>query len=689
MPDLKGFEPQNLALLANACSKWGKEPLCQRLVTAIAVHILTPAVNLQDFTEQHLANLSNALGILHACTTEETETLSVYQRVVSAIAGYLQAHPERLSTFDLLHISLLLRGFNRAELLTAIEALATPCLTLLAQYAQNNQEMQATRLESMGALCLALCPLLTKMPLRRYRSQVASLLEKLQPVIARKIHLWRRPPGHDGQTTEQYYTSRPALTFYQILKAYTRRHQWQTMLHSTLKEKKKNTAHQPTFSHWLKEIYSYLRDTADQKDFLVNGLPLIAELEAEDPLDTLDELAALYHHELQHSQGAARFDVDKVFKSLKQYPPQRPSGSARLPAIPVSDFRGRRLSSGERRYSILAELTQGAVQPVWVKLPLAMNPGLLTRTFHYQGIPYRCDVFGGSRMKPDCLDVASIVQGKNRFDLARQGQLLGIPLADTLPGSDFANLIRRLFPYRESFYYAQRALLSPPPGFSPKLDAYDHVLAGEFRTIIFPDRPAGQAHPFQVRNRQGQLLALRPHDGTGFLKQSLAEKMGWYAKAQQSGPWAGDQPNGRLPADALQHYPRNPAVTKEFMDKLPEKKPASRSSKEEMGALFYELTTAGACGYTVVAVPSADDAIHIPSSKIPRTGGGNLLLGRSPYDKPNLRPIDQAQVATSTREDPTARFLESCWCLQYSLVGQRPATLPTDRPGQLAPPVLC
>ncbi|MGF2507916.1 XopAD/skwp family type III secretion system effector, partial [Ralstonia pseudosolanacearum] len=84
--------------------------------------------------------------------------------------------------------------------------------------------------------------------------------------------------------------------------------------------------------------------------------------------------------------------------------------------------------------------------------------------------------------------------------------------------------------------------------------------------------------------------------------------------------------------------------------------------------LYDLLVGAGISGTQGVAVPSADGKLYLPGEKgagFDRTGGP-VLLGKPPYDKPNLMPIPAERVGTSAQGDATARFLETAFAFQYS-----------------------
>ncbi|MFL7985056.1 hypothetical protein, partial [Xanthomonas vasicola] len=82
--------------------------------------------------------------------------------------------------------------------------------------------LRQTSLEGIGSLCMGLVPFIRSPELRpRHGVQALRVFNTLQPIVARKIDLYL---GGDGARAsagiEQHATRCPALTFYQVLKAY-------------------------------------------------------------------------------------------------------------------------------------------------------------------------------------------------------------------------------------------------------------------------------------------------------------------------------------------------------------------------------------------------------------------------------------------------------------------------------------
>ena len=320
----------------------------------------------------------------------------------------------------MLSTSLLLRGLYQAELVEEIDRLATACLNSIDQGLRSQEPCEKMNLETLGTLCLALIPFLSKPSLRRYTDRAKKLLTlTLPPVLQRKINLWQSPPK---EATEAYETRYPALTFYQMLKSYL----WVYRILLTTHQKDSEEVRQ--IKAWVQKLYGYLQkmqgtqDTQGAQNIFLNSLEFIVELEAEDPVDMMDLLVEQYGQEMKAYGKAVQFDINAVFAFLSRGSLGPLQGKTGLDAIPSYDwYKKHRNQAGEQRYSVLAHLTQGKMKPLWVKLPRFLNPQLLARTLIHNNQHYRFDLFGGSRMKPDSDPSAN-----------HHGQLLAVPVVDTL-----------------------------------------------------------------------------------------------------------------------------------------------------------------------------------------------------------------------------------------------------------------
>lgn len=395
---------------------------------------------------------------------------------------------------------------------------------------------------------------------------------------------------------------------------------------------------------------------------------MIAEIEAKEPLEALDTFMAQNASMIQAQHAASSFDVHRVLQAM-DHEPRPPQGDAGLMRLPVVDMQGRPLASeAELRYSIFHRLTSGAVKVVAVQLKGTPTGAMLTRTFTVEGVPYRMDLFGGSKLKPPQKSLNQLASHLP-FTAAEapSGKLLAIPYAETAPGTAFEQLSRAWAPFKEAYYYTQRRGFAAPPGI-PDIGPHDYALEGCFKLSLLPDHPAGAVHPFRFEGRDGE-IALRPHDGCGFIRASLAERMPSIARARHDAPERmpayADSRQSAVPPSALQHYPRSVEVAQETREKAQAWLETHQSLTAE--ELFRTVTGGHIEGSSAIAVPSSDECLHVPTGKSKTlTRDAGVLVGRSPYDKPNLRPFAADRVRSARDGDRTAAFLDRCVAFQYS-----------------------
>ena len=116
----------------------------------------------------------------------------------------------------------------------------------------------------------------------------------------------------------------------------------------------------------------------------------------------------------------------------------------------VVDIRGKELKSNDadaaKPYSLWARITQRPL--IEVQLPCDLSGFMLAPTFNYQEMPWRFDLFGGSRLiRGGRKSAAKILCG----EIAPTALLPAIPYADTAPHCDTMELIAALAPQREDW----------------------------------------------------------------------------------------------------------------------------------------------------------------------------------------------------------------------------------------------
>ncbi|WP_155249464.1 XopAD/skwp family type III secretion system effector [Rhizobium etli] len=664
------LDEQELTNLANGFSKWADEDVCFRAVVHIAQGLGSADQRFAGFTTPQLSIIANALGraVLRGEESGEVTETALLKDRLHKLAHYLHYANDRLEQAELLSIANLFKPLAKARLFDELSSLASTGLNRLDEL--RNDAGFATRhnLEAMGHLCAAVLPLARSPRLRGHRRQALNLLNDIQGIVEEKIaaHL----QASDAERIRgQHASRRPALSIYQVLKT---RAVLKTMFRRPYVEGKKSDLRmrQQDLQRGTRDILRRTRDLIE-RDLSNMSWGLIAEIEADSPVDALDSFLAQDAAIIRAQHPPSVFDVHQVLRDMN-HEPRPPQDDAGLMQLPVVDMQGRRVPAvRETRYSAFHRLTGGAVPVVAVQLPAKPSAFMLARTLTVDGVPYRMDLFGGSKLKPPRLTLAQIAR-RAPGDLGGRsgGQLLAIPYADTAVGTDFERLSRVWAPFKEAYFYTQRRGFAAPPTIKG-LGPHDSALEGVFRLSLLPDRPAGEAHPFRLTGPQGQ-IALRPHDGCGFIKASLAERMLAVRRCgNQDGPDRvpayGEGRRSSLPASALQHYPRSEQVANEAEQKARN----WLESLDGQGLTFEQIYRTVTAGYIegpgAVAVPSSDGRLHVPTLKSETlTGKGGVLIGRSPYDKPNLRPFAAEQVRSAADVGPTTAFLDSCVAMQYS-----------------------
>jgi len=245
------------------------------------------------------------------------------------------------------------------------------------------------------------------------------------------------------------------------------------------------------------------------------------------------------------------------------------------------------------------------------------------------------DLFGGSKLKAPQKTLAQLAARlPGSADEASGGKLLAIPYADTAAGTAFEQLSRAWAPFKEAYYYTQRrGFAAPRP--SPALVRTTSLCAGR------------------------RLLAV-----------SLAERMPVIARAaRQDGPERvrafAEGRRSSAPASALQHYPRNEPVAQEMREKAQAWLDSREQSRLSAEALFRTVTSGHIEGPGAVAVPSNDECLSVPTLKSETlTSDAGVLVRRSPYEKPNLRPFAASLVGSALDGDPpcpTRIRGSNCW----------------------------
>ncbi|WP_272940756.1 XopAD/skwp family type III secretion system effector, partial [Pseudomonas savastanoi] len=658
----------------NALSRCLGRPACHSAALLLAERVGSAELPWQQFEMRGLAMVANAMSRLLHLDEEQFQILG--RAKLLAMAGHLELHRERFESASAQDIGMLFKALSSAQLHRQIRPLARSALERVAVLAQENG-LRETNLEGIGNLCMGFLPLIRSPELTsRHRGHALRVFNTLQPIIERKIDLYLTggvPPS--STDLEQYATRCPALTFFQVLKAYS-------MVSRQCKPRHIEGSRQEIrqrreeLGKWVDRTLERTRE-AIEEDLGEMSWNLIAQIEAGDIVfDALDLRLAKEAAKITQAHPPSQFDLDAGRLSMRSAPgePVAPAPGNGSTTHIVVDLRGKEVSTNatetNKPYSLFTRLT--GLPLVEVQLPGSISTFMLARTLTYQDEPWRFDMFGGSRA--------------TRGHMSRPAQLLsgtsGAPsllpamrYTDTAPGSSLMQLIAKLAPQREDWSRMQRSLLEMVPT--------DHVIEGTLRLGFFED-VSGPTHPFKPTAPDGHALALCPNDGCGFLKLEVALRIpafreyfsAWQAvqageaSQKQRDLIAKDKGPTRLAPQALQHFPRDEAALQEAHEAMQRRLQALPSELSQL--TLYELATSGGYqGQRVRAVPAADDKVHLPSERSQAfdAAGGALLIGKPPYDKENLLPVPEERVATVAQSDATAEFLSQSFGIQYSYTG--------------------
>ncbi|WP_246048900.1 XopAD/skwp family type III secretion system effector [Brenneria rubrifaciens] len=683
----RNYTPQEFANIFNDLGKWQKEPLVQQIMWDLATlpgkdNYAWKNFNLMDLTQISIA-LMRMVGSTQSSTEDE---LAHIKPVLHDMAIHLELHPQLLSTAEAWQIGVIFKSLGGVQLQRTMRPLAAIALTRIEALCQRDQ-LRDQHLEAIGNLCLSLQPLLRNQELTRFRQSALQTFLRLQPIIDRKLQGFLRSQKTEPSIVLRYKdrgeacdTRCPALTFYQLLKSYNMvSRQWRPSNidgdYQTIKER------QAELKLWVKTLLERTRAIVEA-DLQESSWNVIAQIEADD--DVLSALDLRMRKELEpitQRHPPSQFDLASSFAGMRTEP-------GKIRAVPpnvgdtvhkIVDVNGQLVkdtkpdNDTEKSYSLYARLT--GLPLVEVKLPGRLSAFMLARTFNYEGEPWRFDMFGGSRLTRGRMkQVKNILAGKD----PDASLLPAIRYSDSAPGSPLMTLIKKLAPQREDWSRMQRSLLEMIP--------HDHVAEGTLRTGWFADVP-GAEHPFRPLGPNRQRLALCPNDGCGFLKMEVAMRIPVIRDRIEN--WSPDNQQVSnscfIPPQALQHFPRNDAALAEAREVMQHR--IQTLARQKYGHLaregqiaaddvdllqLYQLTVSGGYdGKRIRAVPSADDKLHLPpstSAEFERCGG-DLLLGKPPYDKENLLPLPPERVATVKQGDATAQFLAECFSIQYSYTG--------------------
>ncbi|MFC3654633.1 hypothetical protein FZ025_10775 [Xanthomonas hyacinthi] len=695
--------PQYLAMLANGLSRPGALETAQMDMQAIAESLGAGGHAYAMFDQAHLAQLANALSRAAMWAEDGAdESLEALMRGrLHELTAHLIQAPERLTQFSFLSLSVVLKALAKTGLYDDLAALARPALQRLeALHLQTG--LRTSNLETVSGVCVGLLPFLrSKEPgLRRHRRSVLELLERLQPLVERKIALalahgaQAEDAGGRNAAGEEMRAGRQlGRSLYLTLKTYvTVAHQWRWRHVGGTPQKA--DARRASLEDWLKGVAARAGAVLDG-ELGAMGWAVQALIES-------DEVTGALHHYLhahaaqiedqlaQAGQTPTPIRLDAVAAQWRHSPRVPHDGAGVCLPSPRVDSFGRPVARGaeedaSKRYTVLARLTRN-MPVIEVELESPPSAFQLERTVTHDNVPYCFNLFGGSAAKLGRSQFEDM-QDQAAQQTRRKPKFVGVRVCDMLPDAPFVQMLAKLFPNKESFWYFQRLMKPSPPQGIPGLGPADHVLEGQFRMCFMPDiadrTDAAIAHPFKLRDRSGRPVAVQPYDGCGFIKASVAERMPAYRRAMGLEGGKRLDPIGHSRAShmslsALQHYAPNDAVAEEAVRSLQRTLPDL--SEEPRGETLFRCAVNGLMqGKTAILVAATDDSAHLPAAKSADWDGADLLIGKSPYDQANMVVFAPERIGTEAGGDATAQFLGRCAALQYSYVGVEDAVQALDR----------
>ncbi|MDB0511657.1 Type III effector protein (Skwp 4) [Ralstonia solanacearum] len=697
----QAMSTQQVASALNALSKWPQNETCRQAAIRLADALGSGGRPFATFDMAALAQLANGIGRFALCMPDapsrddDDEGLGDSARALldgrlRELAAHLNVRPAGLDTAETRDVAMVFKALSSTGLKDGLRLLATQGLQRL-QTLQAGTHFRSDSLETLGSLAAGLLPLIRARELKAFRADTLRLLERMQTDVARKMqHYVEAPPALAASEAarspegEAFGARRPGLTFFLLLKTYAVvAGMWKLRNVADPDDRPRVAQRREALKAWVGDTLEQVRGSIES-DLDEMSWNLIAQIEAGDHVfDALDLKLQREMDRITTAHPSTQLNVAAVRHELRGWGKVRDlmNSAAGAATLQIVDMRGQDVRSGAdalANYSFFTRLTGGKLPLVEVEMAGKLSAFMLARALRRDGDLLRMDLFGGSHLTPPtarAFELLSSAQGS----VKRYGRIPAIRLADTVPNAPLMkDVIRKLNPQREDWYRMQRALLEVVPR--------DHVVEGPIRLALLADRLQGTAPAFALRMPTGEPIRLVPNDGCGFIRESLARRIPAVARAMED--W--DRARGQsaeappapsmtpLPPQATHHYPRDAEVIEAARGQL------RRTLREDATLwatdtadgmrrlsapkLYNLLTGTGITGVQGIAVPSADDKVYLPGQKSGPFdhAGGPVLLGKAPYDKPNLMPVPAERVGTPKQGDATARFLDSAFALQYS-----------------------
>ncbi|RLM28245.1 hypothetical protein BIY29_00895 [Brenneria alni] len=712
------FKAHELANIVNALSRNNTDKACQEAAIDIIRLLGSGGRPFRDFTMIGLAAVANgmarfALALNDILSKEESQQYPQIQLIharLRELTAHLDSCRDRLAQAETRQIAMLFKALASLQLKDCLRLIARQGLERI-KVIHSQTRFRENDLESLGNLMAGLRPLLCSSDLKKFSKETLRLLERIQPDIARKMqcyidaNLTKSAAGASAPESEPsdetFDTRRPGLTFFLLLKTYhVVAGMWKHR--NVLDANEWRSDYVSGEGLWArhKELKAWLGQTMEQvkgvieSDLDESSWNLIAQIEAGERInDTLDLKLRKDYAMITLAHQPTPLDVLAVRRELRGLTAVRDVLGSQVGAakLQVIDLNGRQIKADSSaggddvaamNYSFFTRLTDGKLPLLEVQLPGKLSAFMLSRIIRHDGDLLRMDMFGGSHIKPSRKGVHDLLSASDN-GVRRYGRLPALRVSDTFTEAPLMrDVIRKLNPQREDWFRMQRALVEVVPRNS--------VVEGPIRLSLLPDRSSGAPLVFPLRTPDNQPIMLEPNDGCGFIRASLACKIpvireafeAWHAapetRTRQQQVLTATPRMSVLPPQATHHFPRDAEAIEEarlhLLRSLREDPtlcpdPVSGALPEIKPQKLYDLlVSANISGIQGIAVPSADNRLHLPnesSQQLP-IGDGPLLLGKPPYDKANLMEIGAGRVGTVDNGDATARFLRNTFAFQYS-----------------------
>ncbi len=220
----RAMDAQAVANTLSALGMWGQASAALEAAHQLALLLGGDSHPWASFNFMHLSHVVAALGWL----SQDGNSISQPLDILDSLANYLKDHPAGFETATITDIGLLFKVYARLQLHKALRPLGKPALTQVQRLCERTRLHDDT-LEGVGHFCVGLLPFVRNFELKNYRTAALQVFEMMHPIVASKVQGYLRQVRLTSSLTEARLlkdgkqacgTRYPALTLYQVLKAY-------------------------------------------------------------------------------------------------------------------------------------------------------------------------------------------------------------------------------------------------------------------------------------------------------------------------------------------------------------------------------------------------------------------------------------------------------------------------------------